>query len=66
MRQRAYAADLTFRGLTPDRHAELTDWLARERPSLTAARIAVWNSFVRQSGKPAEVMEQANLTSHHP
>jgi hypothetical protein len=61
IRERAYAADLLVHGLPLDRHAELNAWIARERPALTAARQAVWNSVVRQSGKPAEVLEQANL-----
>jgi hypothetical protein len=58
---RAYAADLQHRGLPPDRHAEINAWIATERPALTAARQAVWDAFVRQSGKPAEALEQANL-----
>ncbi len=61
IRDRAYAADLQHRGLPSNRHAEINAWVAAERPALTAARQAVWDSFVRQSGKPAEVLEQANL-----
>jgi hypothetical protein len=61
IRERAHRADLLFRGLPIERHAELNAWIARERPALTAARLAVWNSAVRVSGKPAEVLEQANL-----
>jgi hypothetical protein len=61
IRERAYATDLLVHGLSLDRHAELNAWIARERPALTAARQAVWNSVVRQSGKPVEALEQANL-----
>lgn len=61
IRDRAYAADLQHRGLPPDRHAEINAWIAAERPALTAARQAVWDAFVRQSGKPAEALEQTNL-----
>jgi hypothetical protein len=61
IRERAYAADLTYRGLPPDRHAEINAWVAAERPALTAARQAVWNSAVRQSGKPAEAPSQVIL-----
>lgn len=61
IRERAYAADLQHRGLPPDRHAEINAWIAAERPALTAARQAVWNSFVRQSGKPAEAPEHLIL-----
>ena len=61
IRERAYAADLAFRGLPPDRHTEINAWIASERPALTAARQAVWNSVVRQSGKSVEALEQANL-----
>jgi len=61
MRDRAYAADLQHRGLPPGRHVEINAWIAAERPALTAARQAVWDAFVRQSGKPAEALEQANL-----
>lgn len=61
IRRRAFCADLTYRGLPEDRHAALNDWIARERPALIAARQAVWNSLVRQSGKPAEALEQAYL-----
>ncbi len=61
IRERAYAADLSFRGLPPDRHAELNDWIARERSALTCARTAAFASAVRGSAKPAEASEQANL-----
>lgn len=61
IQKRAYAADLTFRGLPVERHPELNAWIAREMPALNAARLAVWNSVVRQSGKPAETLEQATL-----
>jgi hypothetical protein len=61
IRERAYAADLSFRGLPPDRHAELNDWIARKRPALTAARQAVWNGVVRDAGRFVEALEQANL-----
>jgi hypothetical protein len=61
IRQRAYAADLTYRGLPPDRHDALNAWIAAERPALIAARQAVWNSAVREIGKPAEAPEQAIL-----
>lgn len=61
IRDRAYAADLQHRGLPPDRHAEINAWVAAERPALTAARQAVWDAFVRQSGKPAEAPSQVIL-----
>jgi hypothetical protein len=61
IRKRAYAADLLVHGLPLSRHAELNTWIVHERPALTAARQAVWNSAIRQSGKPAEALEQANL-----
>jgi hypothetical protein len=61
IRERAYAADLLVHGLPLDRHAELNAWIARERPALTAARQAVWDSAVRQFGKSAEPLEQVNL-----
>jgi hypothetical protein len=61
IREHAYTADLIHRGLPIDRHAEINAWVASERPTLTAARQAVWNSFVRQSDTPVEVLEQANL-----
>jgi hypothetical protein len=61
IRERANAADLSFRGLPPDRHAELNDWIARERSVLTCARTAAFASAVRASTKPAEASEQANL-----
>jgi hypothetical protein len=61
IRQRAYAADLTCRGLPPDQHDNLNAWIAAERPALIAARLAVWNSAVREIGKPAEGPEQSNL-----
>jgi len=61
IRQRTYNADLTYRGLPVEQHVALIDWIARERPALTAARQAVWNSAVREIGKSVEVLEQANL-----
>jgi hypothetical protein len=61
IRQRAYTADLTCRGLPPDQHDALNAWIAAERPALIAARQAVWNSAVREIGKPAEAPEQAIL-----
>lgn len=61
IRKRAYAADLLVHGLPLDRHAELNAWIAHERPALTAARAAVWNSVVRQSGKPIDAAEQVIL-----
>jgi hypothetical protein len=61
IRQRAYAADLACRGLPPEQHDALNAWIAAERPALIAARQAVWNSAVREIGKPAEAPEQANL-----
>lgn len=61
IRQRAHRADLACRGLPPDQHGTLNAWIAAERPALIAARQAVWNSAVREIGKPAEAPEQANL-----
>jgi hypothetical protein len=61
IRQRAYTADLACRGLPPDQHDTLNAWITTERPALIAARAAVWNSAVREIGKPAEAPEQANL-----
>jgi hypothetical protein len=61
LRQRAHRADLLFRGLPAERHAELDAWIARERPTLTAARLAVWNSAAKVSGKPVEMLEQVTL-----
>jgi hypothetical protein len=61
IRQRAYAADLTCRGLPSDQHDNLNAWIATEHPALIAARQAVWNSAVREIGKPAEGPEQAYL-----
>jgi hypothetical protein len=61
IRERAYAADLVHRGLPIDRHTEINAWVASERPALTAARQAIWNSVVRQSAAPVEALEQANL-----
>jgi hypothetical protein len=61
IRQRAYRADLTCRGLPPDQHDALNAWITAERPALIAARQAVWNSAVREIGKPAEAPEQAIL-----
>ncbi len=51
LRERAYAADLSFRGVPVERHRELNAWIDRERPALVAARTAVWNSVVRASGE---------------
>ena len=59
IRERAFAADLSFRGLPPDRHGELNDWIAREWPALTCARTAAFASAARASAKPAEASEQA-------
>ena len=64
IRQRAYRADLTYRGLPEEQHAELNAWIARERPALIAARVAVWNNVIRQSGKLIEAPSQANLPLH--
>jgi hypothetical protein len=64
VRQRAYRADLTCRGLPSDQHDALNAWIAAERPALIAARQAVWNSVVREIGKPAEAPEQAILPFH--
>lgn len=61
IRERAYAADLTYRGLPPDRHAEIDAWVAAEHPALTAARQAVWNSHIRQSGTAVEAPSQVIL-----
>jgi hypothetical protein len=61
IRQRAYTADLTCRGLSPDQHNALNAWIVAVRPALIAARQAVWNSAVREISKPAEAPEQANL-----
>lgn len=61
LHQRARRADLLFKGLPAERHAELNAWIARERPTLTAARLAVWNSAAKALGKSAEMLEQANL-----
>ncbi len=61
LRERAYAADLLYRGVPVERHRELNAWIDREHPALIAARTAVWNSVVRVSGTPAERLEQANL-----
>jgi hypothetical protein len=61
IRYRAYAADLTYRGLPPDRHHEINAWIATERSALTAAREAVWKGYIRPPGEPAEAPEQAYL-----
>lgn len=61
IRERAHRSDLLARGVPCERHDELMGWIARERPALTAARTAVWNSVRRQCCKPAEALEQANL-----
>ena len=61
MRQRAYRADLTFRGVPVEEHGALNAWIAAERPALIAARKAVWDSHVRQSQKPVQALEQAYL-----
>ncbi len=61
LRQRAYAADLSVRGLPVERHGELHAWIERERPALIAARTAVWNSARRDAGKIAEVNFQPTL-----
>jgi hypothetical protein len=61
MRQRAYRADLAIRGVPTEEHDELNAWIAAEWPALSAARQAVWDSFVRQSGRPVEALEQAYL-----
>ena len=54
LRQRAHRADLLARGLPAQHHAELHAWITRERPVLTAARQAAFDSAVRQSAKIAE------------
>ena len=61
LHQHAHRADLLFKGLPAERHAELNAWIARERPALTTARLVVWNSAARALEKPVEVLEQANL-----
>lgn len=61
LRQRAYVADLRYRGLPVERHADLCAWVVRERPALMAARQAVWNSVLREAGRAAKGPEQANL-----
>jgi hypothetical protein len=61
IRERAYTADLTFRGLPLARHSELSAWIERERPVLTSAREAAFASAVRASAKPVEASEQAYL-----
>jgi len=61
IRARAYAADLSYRGLPVARHAELAQWIDRERPTLTAARQAAFDSAVRQSGKSVEADFQTTL-----
>jgi hypothetical protein len=66
IRERAYAADLSYRGLPVARHAELAQWIARERPALTAARQAAFDSAVRQSPKPAEAVFQTTLPLQGP
>jgi hypothetical protein len=61
IRQRAHAADLSYRGLPVARHAELMEWVMRERPALTAARAAVFASVRREIGKTAEAHFQPYL-----
>ncbi len=61
IRQRAYAADLSYRGLPLERHGKLNVWIARERPALIAARVAVWNSVRREFGKSADSNSQPTL-----
>jgi hypothetical protein len=61
IRERAYAADLSYRGLPVARHAELANWIDRERPALIAARQAAFDSAVRQSGKIVEANFQTTL-----
>ena len=46
---------------TATKHGELNAWIAQERPALTAARQTVWNSAVKELGKPAQALEQINL-----
>lgn len=62
IRERAYTADLIARGLPLERHADLMDWVTRERPALIAARTAVWNSVRREAAKTAE----ANFQTYPP
>ena len=64
IRARAHAADLSYRGLPVERHAELAQWIARERPALTSARQAAFDSAIRQSPKPAEAIFQTTLPLH--
>jgi hypothetical protein len=61
IRARAYAADLSYRGLPVERHAELAQWIDRERPALIAARQAAFDSAVRQSPKSVEADFQTTL-----
>jgi hypothetical protein len=66
IRERAYAADLAYRGLPAARHAELANWIARERPVPIFARQAAFDSATRQSGKSVEVNFQTALPLHVP
>lgn len=61
IRARAYTVDLSYRGLPVACHAELAAWIDRERPALTAARQAAFDSAVRQSGKIVEADFQTTL-----
>jgi hypothetical protein len=61
IRERAYRADLLARGVPRARHEELMGWIARERPALTAARRAAFESAVRQPPRPEKALEQTNL-----
>jgi hypothetical protein len=61
IRQRAYQADLTYRGLPAEQHAELNAWIISEHAALIAARRTVWDSAVREFSQSAEAREQANL-----
>jgi hypothetical protein len=60
IRDRAHAADLSYRGLPRERHDELAQWIARERVHLTCARQAAFDSAVRASAKLAESNSQTN------
>jgi hypothetical protein len=42
IRAHGQAADLLHRGLSPDRHEEITDWVCAQQPILQQARSAVW------------------------
>jgi hypothetical protein len=54
IRDRAHAADLSFRGLPRERHDELADWIERERPHLTCAREAAFRSAVRAAASNSQ------------